>query len=85
MIKKKKLNCSLHGCGTGQAYDCGYMKKLARTQPISIRSIQLLISEIGPTTNDLPARTMSKNITIKVSAANTYISFCKATPCFRRK
>lgn len=45
--KKKKFNFPLNGCGTGQAYDCGYMKKLSRTQLKSTRSIHLVISERG--------------------------------------
>lgn len=49
MIKNSPLN----GCGTGQAYDCGYMKKLSRTQLISTRFIHLVTSERGAIINDL--------------------------------
>lgn len=59
---KKKLNSPLNGCGTRQAYDCGYMKKLSRTQLICTRSIHLVTSERAAIINDLPARTSSKNI-----------------------
>lgn len=50
---KNKFNFPLSGCGTGQAYDYGYMKKLSRTQLISTRSIHLVTSERGATVNDL--------------------------------
>lgn len=59
---KNKFNFPLSGCGTGQAYDYGYMKKLSRTQLISTRSIHLVTSERGATVNDLPERMRSKSI-----------------------
>lgn len=76
MIKKGDL--FINGWGMGQAYDCDYMKKLARAQRTSVRPIHLVISERGAITDDLGARNRSKNILIKVSSANTYRSFCKA-------
>lgn len=61
------------------------MKKSAGAQHTSNRPIRLVISEKGAITDDLGARTRTKNILTKMSSANTYISFCKAKSCFRRE